>query len=814
MRPPADSRLSMPMQPRIVALSVGVFAAAAGLSTLHVGLSRLLAYVVLQAQALVVMSCAPFALALGIALMARPERRRHPLTPGKLALLTQLAVTGSLVLCSRIHIPLLYSIQLPSALPLPLLGGLVLLPFVTSGRLLIGPFTRAPGTVGVLAACGFAGVAVAAATSSLLIGAAGTPGYVALSSVWFALSATAFTQRGARARAAALTGAIAFVCIGATGWLQFPASDHKGVPELVAREGGRLAYQRWTPIERVDVLRFDPPRVRGGLLMLGVGRTQRRDLPGHYIIARDGDPTSAIYEWDGKQDSLSFYRHHLLHAPYLLLDQPSALVLQGVGGIDVLVAVAGDAPSIRVAMENSAMREIGQVAFRDFNGGLLTREEVELSPIAPRALLREKEHYDLIALHWTRTQVPLGLGMLDLSENQLHTREAVSEYLGRLSEGGVISISLLDQGRARTPGRHLRLLRTIHRALRDGGAKDPGAHVAAIAAGGDRRLLQLLVQKEPLSDATVHALQRFAEEEGFTLGVGGRVPHVLLTDLSTQDLLVGAKRPVATDDAPFFFDTATAGDFFSFENYRALLQVRLPALSPPPLIVSVWVGLLNVLLVALWVFLRLLIDRKVPDIMRPLGSLRGSSWLLFFAAQGFALSLLMLGVIQRLATAEPHVTAGMTKLLPALMVGCALGALLHVRRHSFLEAWIRLVLLLVAWVLLRSEGPRWFEQFGLGDGAIAVPLVAGFLVGGYVTFGVEHLFRDIRWAPPAIAAALWGLGFGHSVGVLLAASSGFSALPPLSLLGIFLSIVAVYGSHGFVRLRRRRAGDSIRPPSL
>ena len=121
-------------------------------------------------------------------------------------------------------------------------------------------------------------------------------------------------------------------------------------------------------------------------------------------------------------------------------------------------------------------------------------------------------------------------------------------------------------------------------------------------------------------------------------------------------------------------------------------------------------------------------------------------------------------------------------------------------------------LLVVGWLVLRGGGPRWFEQFGFGSSILFVPIVAGALTGGFVTFGIRHLFRDIRWAPPAIAAALWGLGFGHSVGVLVASRLGFSALPVMGLTVELVAMLAVYGTHGLVRLRRR--AESLAPPPM
>lgn len=791
-------------------LWLGVMSTAAGLATLHIGLSRLLAYVLLQPQALVVTSCVPFAMALGVSSMARPDRPRQHLSPGRLGMFTLLSSLGCMVLVSRLYIPGVLELQPVVQIPWPILSLLALLPFVAGGRLLVGPIARNAPMGPRLAAAGFVGVSLASLLAEPLLTGAGTPGTVALSAVFFAFSTASLTRSGRRGQAAVLSFSVAAAAVGLTGFAEFPAARGKGSDQLVRHEQADIAYQRWTPEARIDVLRFDPPRTRGGMAVLGAGRSGR-DIPGHYLIARDGDPFAAMYEWDGQLGSLSFLEHHLLHAPYLLFEAPRVLSLQGTGGIDVLAALSARARLIRLSIGNRALREVGDEVFRDFNGDLLHHPQVHPQVIAARALLRETQSYDLISLQWGQHPTALGLGMLELSENQLYTREAIDSYLEHLAPGGVLSISLVDEGQVAQDGEHLRLLRTVRHTLRRRGTKHPAQHICVLASTGAIRLLLLIVRPQPLTEAELNVLQSFAMTEGFSFASAGQVPEVLARQLLPQTLAQAERWPVPTDDTPFFFDLDFFSHMFSSDVVAGLLKPRESPLSLPALLASIWVGIINAILVALWVGMRVLVDHRVPEIVAPLGSLRGTAWLGFFAMQGLAFAFFVLGVVQPLATANGDAAVALGRLLPALSLGCALGCALQPSpKRGFLWAWMRLTIMVVLWLAIREGDPRWFEHLGPDLSSPLLPLVAGFLIGGFLPFGLRMLRRDVRWVPPALSAGLWGLGIGHSMGVLIGARLGFSALPQAALFLCVCSLLLVHAAHRFVIERRRREGAAAR----
>ena len=534
-------------------------------------------------------------------------------------------------------------------------------------------------------------------------------------------------------------------------------------------------------------------------------------MPGHYLIASDGDPVAAMYEWDGRRESLSFLEHHLLHAPYLLLDAPRVLVLQGVFGIDLLTAIEAGARQVRLSIRNKALREVSEEVFRDFNGDLLHHPRVVREVISARALLREPTSYDLISLHWGYRPTALGLGMLELSENQLSTQEAIATYLSRMTPDGLLAVTLVDEGLDSQHGEHLRLLRTIRYALRRRGVSDAAAHIAILASTGSTRLMQLLVRPRAFREEELNTLQRFSMTEGFTFASAGAVSAVLTRGGAQLKAQRAAAWPVPTDDTPFFFDLDFLPQMVSSKVLTGLSRPRTPSLSLSALLASLWVGIVNAALVALWTLVRVLVDRRVPEVVAPLGSVRGAAWLVFFAMQGTALAFFVLGVVQPLATANGNASVALGRLLPALSLGFAIGCVLQPpARRGFLWAWVRIGIMVTLWLAIREGDPRWFERFGPGLGSPLLPLSAGFLIGGFLPFGMQKLGNDVRWLPPALAAGFWGLGVGHSAGVLVGARLGFSALPQAALFLCAFSLLTVHAAHRYVIEQRRRRRLSAR----
>ena len=217
----------------------------------------------------------------------------------------------------------------------------VVLPFFAGGFLVAVPLMAHPGSVSRLYFWDLIGAGLACGSVVPLIWWLGTPVATALSTTGFAFAAIAYAEpsrRLGRGLLAVLAAALA-LAVAATG--TFDAAPTKFVSQFLANPNAQLAFHRWTPINRVDVVSFDPAPTVGSYIGWGISPLYRGSAPGYWMIGNDGDSCAVMYGWDGDLASLDFLAHHVLAAPYLLLEKPAVVAIGLGGGADVLNALRG-----------------------------------------------------------------------------------------------------------------------------------------------------------------------------------------------------------------------------------------------------------------------------------------------------------------------------------------------------------------------------------------------------------------------------------------------------------------------------------------
>jgi spermidine synthase len=184
------------------------------------------------------------------------------------------------------------------------------------------------------------------------------------------------------------------------------------------------------------------------------------------MIGNDGDSCAVMYQWNGDLEELDFLRHHVLHAPYLMLERPRVLAIGLGGGADVLNALRNDAREVTGVEINPMTVHAGRELFRAWNGDLLNRPGVEAVVAEGRSFLRSRsERYDLIEINSVDTLSALSTGAYVLSESFLYTSDAVRDYLDHLEPGGIFAMAVGD-AQSDQPPRHTLRLAGIVRAPR------------------------------------------------------------------------------------------------------------------------------------------------------------------------------------------------------------------------------------------------------------------------------------------------------------------------------------------------------------
>jgi hypothetical protein len=514
------------------------------------------------------------------------------------------------------------------------------------------------------------------------------------------------------------------------------------------------------------------------------------------MVGNDGDSCAVMYQWDGKPESLEFLHHHVISAPYLLLDQPEVLAIGLGGGVDALSAILHGARSFTGVEINPVTVHAGREVFAQWNGGVLNHPRVEPVVAEGRGFLRSRgSSYDLIEINSVDTLSALSTGAYVISESYLYTADAVGDYLDHLRPRGLFAMVVGDVTRGEAPRHTLRLASIVRRALDERSVAEPGRHVAVVASREAVPLIHTLVRNEPFDEAELAPLDAFVESQGFVYwhrpgrSSETRVSKILTEPRARLDAFYARHalnlRPT-TDDSPFFFN---------FYKWRTLLGDLAGARLSYQRAYATGQIVLLVMLVQSSLFAALLILLPLVRVPRAGGgtALQRAAWLAYFAALGAGFILLEISFIQRFVLFLGYPTYSLTVVLLALLVSTGVGSWLTDRVRSGFERKlpVRLVLLL-AMVGAYLVAVPWIFDALLGAPlgvriAVAIALLAplGLVLGGFLPLGVRVLERTNRQLVPWA----WAVnGCATVVGTILAVIGGMT----WSFTAVALAACAIY----------------------
>ncbi len=257
-----------------------------------------------------------------------------------------------------------------------------------------------------------------------------------------------------------------------------------------------------------------------------------------------------------------------------------SLVIGSGGGIDVVRAMlAGSARTTAVEINPIIARDVMLGEFRQRSHDLYARPDVELLVEDGRSFVRRTaERFDVIQLSQVDTWASSAAGSYTLTEGYLYTVEAFEDYLARLTEGGLLSVTRWEFSR---PRETLRLAAVALAALERRGVERPSDHLMVILENmnpdGTMRMGTVIVGESPFATAQLEAVRERARATEMTLAFA---PNASPGD-SVFAALVGANprddffrrypfnvAPVY-DDSPFFFFMGrwsnTFKDLFTFD---------------------------------------------------------------------------------------------------------------------------------------------------------------------------------------------------------------------------------------------------------
>jgi predicted membrane-bound spermidine synthase len=774
--------MSNPPPTRIFA---GIAAAAGAVLMLEIGLTRIFSYTIWYHFAYLTISVALLGFgASGSVLAAWPRLRERRGFLSGWAIAAQLGIFLCLLVVDRVALDPLSIASDPGQFARLLLYYVaVAVPFFAGGFLVAAPLQSFPGSVSRLYFWDLVGAGLACGFIVPLVWWLGTPAATALATVALAFATWAYAEPEIRVRRTLVAAGVAAATL-ALAWVgSFPAAPTKFVSRYLAIPGAKVAYSRWTPINRVDVVSFDPLPDSGSYGGWGISPFYRGRLPGYYMIGNDGDSCAVMYNWNGDFASLDFLKHHVLRVPYLLLEDPEVVAIGLGGGADVLNALNNQAKSVVGVEINPITVHAARELFSDFNGDLLNLPNVEVVVAEGRSFLRSRAaSYDLIEINSVDTLSALSTGAYVLSESFLYTSDAVEDYLEHLKPGGLFAMAVGDLMGPNQPPRHtLRLASIVRKALEDRGVKEPLRHVMVVGTGGALPFTHTLVKNEPFTTQEVAKVAAFLQQEGFAFWhrpdvppetVISRIlswaPATLEHFYATHDLNLAP----TTDASPFFFNFYKWRTLAKAATYQFLGYDRTQATGQIVLVIML---LQSIVFGAAAIFLPL---RRVT--LASGGSARRRlAFLGYFMALGTGFILLEISFIQRFVLFLGYPTYSLTVVMLSLLVSTGLGSLLTERiQQDFAAALpprLGLLLLLVVAYLL---GTPWVFDALLGvplalrvvvSVALIVPL--GLVLGSFFPLGIRMAER----VNPRLVPWGWAVnGCATVVGTLLAVMAGMT----------------------------------------
>ena len=535
------------------------------------------------------------------------------------------------------------------------------------------------------------------------------------------------------------------------------------------------------------------------------------DLPGQKGLFLNGDMAGAINVAGG---DMGFMEWRTTSLPYQLLNRPSVLIIGGGGGTEILNARHHGARDISVVEMNREIIRLMRGKCRVFSGNIYDPARSRIFTEDGRGYLeRTQERFDLIQMSLLESMESASAGVYSLNENYLFTTEAFRTALGRLTPGGILSISRWIKN---PPRDSIKILATAISAL---GPEEAAGSIVMIRSW---QTATLLVREGNFTPTQIETAREFCRERLFDLcyypgiekgevNIVNKLNESYFFDAAVK-LLTGegerfyeeypfSVRP-ATDDRPFFAHT------FKTEVVTEYLiphgRVSIPLID--------WGYIL------VWTALGILVLLSLLLIVLPIGTAgRGTRGKLpvfvYFGSLGLAYMFLEMSFLQQFIRYLYDPVFSAAVVIGSFLVYSGIGSLIagrigtagH-RQVPFAVLWIAAVaaLYLIAGPLLQGV------LFALPLGArmvICSLLIAPLALPMGVPFpaGLSRLTGEgeplIPWA--------WGInGFlsviGASAAVLVAIGWGFRSVV-IAALALYLLAAAVYWAwfrRGFAPMRR------------
>lgn len=664
-------------------------------------------------------------------------------------------------------------------------------PFFVGGFVLSLAMSRWSASIHRIYAYDLAGAAVACGIVIPVLNTLGGPDALVLSAGFAGLAAVIFGSADRPAlhlRAVAVWVCLAGLVVGpgvlgaASGALQIRVA--KGLD--LTRSAPE--YSRWNSFSLISV--FPSWHFHGW----GLSPKYTAPIPAEKSLVIDMNAYTPLLAFDGDFADVAHTRYDLSSLAFSLRPPTHVCIVGAGGGKDVLAALASGATRVTALEVNPLIADdVMRHQYKEFNGGLYDRPDVELHIEDGRSFLRgSREQYDVVLVSMVDTSAATAAGAYALAENGLYTVDAFKDFMARLTPDGILTVSSVS-----LPGLAVgtRLAALARAALNEMG-RDPARAVAVVEthwlAVNGATMYNILVKPNGFDARELQGLRDLTDERGFRLtylpnsstGSAQGEQHWIARTLREPD-----REALAAEQASWPLDVSAVYDDRPYFFYQNRLRESWRALWSPGdahLFGNGLSVLLKVLLVSIFMVAACIIV-PLAWLQRDHGhTSKHAVWrILYVASLGLGYMFLEVGCIQRLLLYLGTPTYALTAVLLVLLLSGGIGSRTAAAQAA--GSIQRFLLALVVYAALWM----WTWPF-IAEATVQLPLSGRALLGGMSLVPLGFLMgiplpsglRMVQLRDREHIAWLWGVNGATSVLGSVLATLGSMHLGITAVLGI------------------------------
>ncbi len=244
-------------------------------------------------------------------------------------------------------------------------------------------------------------------------------------------------------------------------------SDYKGVAYARKFPDAKRVYEHASPFGYLEIYSSSYLHFAPGLSDNAAFNLPTMTANAYLGLYIDGEGPSGIIR-NLPAEETAYFRYLPMYYPYLLKNNPDTFVIQFGGGISTTIALRMNSKSVTVAEGNHAVLGAFRTdkGLRDFTGDILNNPKLRVIDFDGRLYLAyTKNRYDIIDLSLADSAGLSSPGGFAIVEKFSYTREAMSNYMRTLKDGGILSVTMWNK--EEPPKSVLKLYATMVAAARD-----------------------------------------------------------------------------------------------------------------------------------------------------------------------------------------------------------------------------------------------------------------------------------------------------------------------------------------------------------